>query len=75
MDVSAMVGVVFVVVGVGLVAAALPITHRIARVLPQWTMSRGDVERLGSTTFLTGSIGMLMAVAGMAMILFGVLGD
>ena len=75
MEASAVFGTVFVVIGVGLVFAALPITHHIARLLPQWHMTRGDIERLGSTTFLTAWVGMLMAVAGVAMILFAAIVD
>jgi uncharacterized membrane protein HdeD (DUF308 family) len=75
MDVSVVVGIVFVVAGIGFVVSALPITHHLARLLPQWTMTRGDVDRLGSTTFLTASIGMLMTVAGVALILFAIVTD
>ena len=42
------VGVLFVVAGLAAVAAALPLTHRLVRVMPQWALSRGDVERLAS---------------------------
>jgi uncharacterized membrane protein HdeD (DUF308 family) len=75
MEVSAVLGVVFVVAGIGFVVSALPLTRHLARLLPQWTMTRGDIDRLGSTTFLTASIGMLMTVAGIAMILAAIVTD
>ena len=69
---TAILGVVLVVAGLAAVIAALPLTHRMARVMPQWAFSRGDVERLGSTTFLVAFIGLLSAVAGVALLLFTV---
>ena len=68
MSIASLVGIVFSVVGVALVIGALPITHRVARVLPQWRLSRGDVDRLASTTFLTATIGLLMAITGVVLI-------
>ena len=67
---TAVVGAVLVVAGLAAVIAALPLTHRLARVMPQWAFSRGDVERLGSTTFLIAFIGLLSALAGVALLLF-----
>ena len=75
MPASFIVGGAFVALGAALVVGALPITHRLARVLPQWTMSRGDIERLGSTTFLAATIGMLMVVVGLAVIASAVIND
>ena len=69
---TVILGVVLVVAGLAAVVAALPLTHRMARVMPQWAFSRGDVERLGSTTFLVAFIGLLSAVAGVALLLFTV---
>ena len=63
------VGMLFLVAGLAGVAAALPLTHRLARVMPQWAFSRGDVERLASTTFLTAFIGFLGAAVGAALLL------
>ena len=69
---TAVVGAVLVVAGLAAVIAALPLTHRLARVMPQWAFSRGDVERLGSTTFLIAFIGLLSALAGVALLLFNI---
>jgi uncharacterized membrane protein HdeD (DUF308 family) len=66
------VGVLFVVAGLAAVAAALPLTHRLVRVMPQWALSRGDVERLASTTFLVSFIGLLSVVTGVALLLLAV---
>jgi hypothetical protein len=60
------------VAGLAALTSALPVTHRIARLMPQWAFSRGDVERLGSTTFLTAFVGLLAAVAGAAILLLAV---
>ena len=68
-------GILLIAVGVGAVASALPITHKLARIMPQWTFTRGDVERLGSTTFLTASIGLLAATSGVALVLLSLLPD
>ena len=67
------VGIVLLVAGVAAVVAALPLTHQLARVMPQWAFSRGDVERLGSTTFLVAFIGLLGALAGVALVLFTII--
>lgn len=69
------VGLLLLVAGFALTASALPLTHRLARVLPQWTLTRGDVDQLASTAFLTAFIGLLAAVIGAAMVLFAVLPD
>ena len=69
---TAVVGAVPAVAGLAAVIAALPLTHRLARVMPQWAFSRGDVERLGSTTFLIAFIGLLSALAGVALLLFNI---
>ena len=66
---TAVAGAVLVVTGLAAVIAALPLTHRLARVMPQWVFGRGDVERLGSTTFLIAFIGLLSALAGVALLL------
>ena len=63
------VGTLFPVAGSAAATAALPLTHRLARVMPQWVLSRGDVERLASTTFLTAFIGLLGAAVGAALLL------
>ena len=63
------VGMLFLVAGLASVAAALPLTHRLARVMPQWAFSRGDVDRLASTTFLAAFIGLLGAAVGAALLL------
>jgi len=68
-------GVLLLLAGLTVTASALPLTHRFARVLPQWTLSRGQVDQLASTTFLTAFIGLLMAVTGLMMVVFDVLPD
>jgi len=73
--VSVVVGMLFLVAGLAAVVAALPLTHRLARVMPQWAFSRGDVERLASTTFIAAFIGLLCAVVGLAMLLMVVVQD
>lgn len=65
-------GTLLLVAGLAAMISALPLTHRIARVMPQWAFSRGDVERLASTTFLTAFIGLLGAIAGAALLLLAV---
>ncbi len=70
-DVGAWVGLLFVVAGVAAVFSALPLTHALASRLPQWTLTRGDVDRLGSTTFLVASIGLLAVFAGIALMYLG----
>ena len=70
-DVGAWVGLLFVVAGVVAVSSALPLTHALASRLPQWTLTRGDVDRLGSTTFLVASIGLLAVFAGIALMYLG----
>ena len=62
-------GILLLSVGLIVTASALPLTHRFARVLPDWSLSRGRVDQLASTTFLTAFIGLLMAVIGIGMIL------
>ena len=66
-------GLPLVALGVGAVASALPITHKLVRMMPQWTLTRRDVERLGSTTFLTASIGLLAVMSGIALVLLATL--
>jgi hypothetical protein len=68
-------GLLLVAIGIGAVASALPITHRLVRLMPQWTFTRGDVDRLGSTTFLTASIGLLAVMSGIALVLLATLPD
>ena len=68
-------GLLLISVGVGAVASALPITHRLVRMMPQWTFTRGDIDRLGSTTFLTASIGLLAVISGIALVLLALLPD
>ena len=65
---SVAVGMLFLVAGLAAVGAALPLTHRLARVMPQWAFSRGDVERLASTTFLIAFVGLLGVVTGVALL-------
>lgn len=66
-------GILLLLAGFTVTASALPLTHRFARVLPDWVLSRGQVDQLASTTFLTAFIGLLMAVTGVGMILVAVL--
>lgn len=66
-------GMLFLLAGLAVTASALPLTHRFARVLPEWTLSRGQVDQLASTTFLTAFIGLLMTVTGVMMTLVAVL--
>ena len=66
-------GILLLVAGLTATASALPLTHRFARVLPDWTLSRGQVDQLASTTFLTAFIGLLMTVTGVVTILITVL--
>jgi hypothetical protein len=40
--------------------------------MPQWVFSRGDVERLASTTFLTAFVGLLGVVTGVALLLLAI---
>ena len=68
-------GILLIVVGVGAVVSALPITHRLVRVMPQWSFTKGDIDRLGSTTFLTASIGLLAAASGVALVMLALLPD
>ncbi|MDJ0791223.1 MAG: hypothetical protein QNJ71_04950 [Acidimicrobiia bacterium] len=70
-DVRSWVGLLFVVAGVVAVFSALPLTHALASRLPQWTLTRADVDRLGSTTFLVASIGLLLVCAGVALMYLG----
>ncbi len=66
-------GMLLLLAGLAVTASALPLTHRLARLLPDWTLGRGQVEQLASTTFLTAFIGLLMAVTGLMMVAFEVL--
>lgn len=68
-------GMLLIAAGVGAVASALPITHNLVRLMPQWTLTRGDIDRLGSTTFLTASIGLLAVMSGIALVLLATLPD
>jgi hypothetical protein len=63
------IGMLLVVGGFAAVASALPATHHLARVMPQWAFSRGDTERLASATFLIAFVGLLGVVAGVALLL------
>ena len=69
---TVIVGSVLFVAGLAAVGAALPLTQRAARVMPQRAFSRGDVERLVSTTFLAAFIRLLSALAGAALLLYAV---
>lgn len=69
MEASTLIGVIALVAGVALIALALPITHRLVRLIPQSTLSRGDVDRLGSTTFATVLLGCLVASAGLVLLI------
>ncbi|MEN8040613.1 MAG: hypothetical protein ABFR95_03830 [Actinomycetota bacterium] len=69
------IGLLLVAVGLFMIVLALPITHRLARMLPQWQLNRGDTDRLGSTTFLMASLGMLMTITGAAVIAMSLLPD
>lgn len=66
-------GILLIVIGVFAVFSALPITHRLVRMMPQSTFTRGDIEQLGSTTFLTASIGLFVAISGIALLLLSLL--
>lgn len=66
-------GILLILAGLAVTTSALPLTHRLARVLPDRTFSRGQVEQLASTTFLTAFIGMLMIVTGLMTTLVAVL--
>lgn len=66
---SAMAGIALVVTGLLLVSFALPVTHRLARLLPQERLTRGDVELLGSSTFLMASVGLMMAITGLVVLI------
>lgn len=68
-------GILLIAAGVGAVASALPITHKLVRIVPQWTFTRGDIDRLGSTTFLIASIGLLAVASGIALVLLASLPD
>jgi len=68
-------GILLTGIGVGAVFSALPITHRLARMMPQWTLTRGDIEQLGSTTFLTASIGLLATASGIALVMLALLSN
>lgn len=57
-------GAVLFLAGVLLMISALPVTHRLVRMMPQWRFTTGDTDRLASTTFLVGFVGALAAVAG-----------
>ena len=74
LDVGLWAGVAFVFVGLAAVVLALPVTHALAQRMPQWTFSRGDVDRLGSTTFLMASVGLLLVCAGIALVYRAVVG-
>ena len=63
------VGMLFLVTGPAGATVALPLTHRLARVMPQWVVGRGDVERLASTTLPTAFIGLLGAAVVAALLL------
>lgn len=62
-------GIALLVSGLTLVALALPVTHRLVRLLPQERFSRGDIDLLGSSTFLMAFIGLLTAIAGCVVLL------
>jgi len=47
--------------------------HRFVRELPDWSLSRGQVDQLASTTVLTAFAGLLMAVAELMMTIVAVL--
>ncbi|MEA2025028.1 MAG: hypothetical protein U9N79_12185 [Actinomycetota bacterium] len=66
-------GMLLLIAGLAVTASALPLTNRLAQVLPHWTLSRGQVEQLASTTFLTAFIGLLMTVTGVMAVLIEVL--
>ena len=66
-------GMLLLIAGLVVTASALPLTHRFARVLPDWSLSRGQVDQLASTTFLTAFIGLLMTVTGAVTMLIAVL--
>ncbi len=66
------IGLLLLVGGLIAVASALPLTHHLARLMPQWSFSRGDIERLASTTFLTAFLGLLAALSGAMILLLAV---
>ena len=73
-DLGLWLGAALIVVGVIGVASAIPVTDVLARRMPQWRFTRGDVERLGSTTFLVASVGILLMCAGAALIYTAIVG-
>lgn len=68
-------GMLLLFAGVAVTASALPLTHRFVRILPHSPLSRGQVDQLASTTFLTAFIGLLMTVTGFAAVLVELLPD
>lgn len=68
MEPSAVIGILALVLGLTMIAIALPITHRLVRLIPQWSFSRGDVERIGSTTFAMVLVGCLIAISGLLLL-------
>ena len=69
MEASTLIGVVALAAGVTLILSAIPLTHRLVRLIPQWTLTRGDIERIGSTTFATALLGCLIATAGLILLI------
>ena len=67
------IGVLLLLAGLAVTASALPLTHRFARMLPDWTLTRGRVEQLASTTFLTAFIGLMITVMGAMLVLVAAL--
>lgn len=71
---AVVVGIILTIVGVALATNALDLTHHVARVWPR-PFGRGDVDRLASTTFLMRFVGLLVALAGAAMVLIPLVPD
>lgn len=67
------VGLLLLAGGLTAIVEALPLTHRLIRVMPQWAFTRGDVDRLASTTFLMAFVGILAAMAGAAIVALAVM--
>jgi hypothetical protein len=58
-------GTLLMLTGFVVTASALPLTYRVDRFLPDWALSRGQVNQLASATFLTACIGLLMTTTGL----------
>lgn len=66
---SVLAGISLLVTGLLLVSLALPATHRLVRLLRQERLTRGDIDLLGSSTFLMASVGLMMAITGLVVVI------